>query len=468
MGSGAGKPVVSPTAYAFCYTGAADPSAGASPRGAGEGVGVGVQAGSSSTAYSGGDNTPRRPSSRQSSYGEPVDENCNMVCEACSASFHVFKRKYRCTDCDKYYCSNCFVKEPRKCCSACSAIQRSPTRAELMALKIKDLRLYLNTHSVSTQSCTEKDDLVDLVVQYVHMHPQPTARGNAGRATRSSASTSSNNRTSTTPGNRASYPQAQPQPQQPPQGQRVTQGIEEVFNDIFSRLSNQGTGSSVDPPNFNFFTTTSSGSPGEGFTSNTFNSTSTSGSDQRPQSRTAWTSGTPAPSSSNTTTTATASSQETVPSHQNSEATPTQNNEQTPVQPLRKRASLSDLETVEGIESLNVKQLKEILTAHFVNYKGCVERYELEDRVRRLYEEKQQRKMKEEQKQDAGTAKEGVVAAVDDDDESTLCKICMDAEIDCILLECGHMVTCTNCGKRMNECPICRQYVVRAVHIFKA
>lgn len=94
MGSGAGKPVVSPTAYAFCYTGAADPSAGASPRGAGEGVGVGVQAGSS-TAYPGGDNTPRRPSSRQSSYGEPVDENCNMVCEACSASFHVFKRKVR-------------------------------------------------------------------------------------------------------------------------------------------------------------------------------------------------------------------------------------------------------------------------------------------------------------------------------------------------------------------------------------
>lgn len=49
-----------------------------------------------------------------------------------------------------------------------------------------------------------------------------------------------------------------------------------------------------------------------------------------------------------------------------------------------------------------------------------------------------------------------------------LCRICMDAVIDCVLLECGHMVTCTKCGMRMSECPICRQYVVRAVHVFKS
>lgn len=52
--------------------------------------------------------------------------------------------------------------------------------------------------------------------------------------------------------------------------------------------------------------------------------------------------------------------------------------------------------------------------------------------------------------------------------DDNLCRICMDANIDCVLLECGHMVTCTKCGKRMNECPICRQYVVRAVHVFKS
>lgn len=52
--------------------------------------------------------------------------------------------------------------------------------------------------------------------------------------------------------------------------------------------------------------------------------------------------------------------------------------------------------------------------------------------------------------------------------DENLCRICMDAIIDCVLLECGHMVTCTKCGKRMSECPICRQYVVRAVHVFKS
>lgn len=52
--------------------------------------------------------------------------------------------------------------------------------------------------------------------------------------------------------------------------------------------------------------------------------------------------------------------------------------------------------------------------------------------------------------------------------EENLCKICMDSPIDCVLLECGHMVTCSKCGKRMNECPICRQYVVRAVHVFRS
>eukprot|EP00057_Strongylocentrotus_purpuratus_P016732 XP_011671206.1 PREDICTED: E3 ubiquitin-protein ligase RNF34-like [Strongylocentrotus purpuratus] len=237
---------------------------------------------------------------------------------------------YRCTDCDKYYCSNCFVKEPRKCCSACSAIQRSPTRAELMALKIKDLRLYLNTHSVSTQSCTEKDDLVDLVVQYVHMHPQPTARGNAGRATRSSASTSSNNRTSTTPGNFKCA------------GKPVVSPTAYAFcytgaADPSAGASPRGAGEGV----------------GVGVQAGS-SSTAYSGGDN------------------------------------------------TPRRPSSRQSSY------------------------------------------------------------------GVVAALDDDDESTLCKICMDAEIDCILLECGHMVTCTNCGKRMNECPICRQYFVRAVHIFKA
>lgn len=53
-------------------------------------------------------------------------------------------------------------------------------------------------------------------------------------------------------------------------------------------------------------------------------------------------------------------------------------------------------------------------------------------------------------------------------EDADLCKICWDAAVDCVMLECGHMATCTNCGKQLAECPICRQYVVRVVRIFKA
>ena len=50
--------------------------------------------------------------------------------------------------------------------------------------------------------------------------------------------------------------------------------------------------------------------------------------------------------------------------------------------------------------------------------------------------------------------------------EENLCRICMDSPIDCVLLECSHMVTCTKCGKCMSKCPVCPQYVIRAMHVF--
>uniref|UniRef100_A0A8C6Y2C9 RING-type E3 ubiquitin transferase n=1 Tax=Naja naja TaxID=35670 RepID=A0A8C6Y2C9_NAJNA len=115
----------------------------------------------------------------------------------------------------------------------------------------------------------------------------------------------------------------------------------------------------------------------------------------------------------------------------------------------------SDLTSVRDIDALSVRQLKEILARNFVNYKGCCEKWELMERVTRLYKEKDLQQL----------APSG--NATLPGSEENLCKICMDSIIDCVLLECGHMVTCTKCGKRMNECPICRQYVIRAVHVFR-
>ncbi|MEQ2204315.1 hypothetical protein XENOCAPTIV_011339 [Xenoophorus captivus] len=119
-----------------------------------------------------------------------------------------------------------------------------------------------------------------------------------------------------------------------------------------------------------------------------------------------------------------------------------------------RRASLSDLKSVDNIEELSVRQLKEILARNFVDYKGCCEKWELMERVTRLYQDQQNLL--------------GGGGGPAPGQEENLCKICMDSPIDCVLLECGHMVTCTKCGKRMSECPICRQYVIRAVHVFRS
>ncbi|KAJ8402241.1 hypothetical protein AAFF_G00371060 [Aldrovandia affinis] len=127
-----------------------------------------------------------------------------------------------------------------------------------------------------------------------------------------------------------------------------------------------------------------------------------------------------------------------------------------------RRASLSDLSGVGDIEALGVRQLKEILARNFVNYKGCCEKWELMERVTRLYNDQ---KDLQNLVSDTGNGTDSTGAPRL---EENLCKICMDLPIDCVLLECGHMVTCTKCGKRMSECPICRQYVVRAVHVFRS
>jgi hypothetical protein len=53
-------------------------------------------------------------------------------------------------------------------------------------------------------------------------------------------------------------------------------------------------------------------------------------------------------------------------------------------------------------------------------------------------------------------------------EENEMCKVCMDHIIDCVFLECGHLVTCVDCGRQLRECPLCRQNIVRIVRVFKS
>ena len=52
--------------------------------------------------------------------------------------------------------------------------------------------------------------------------------------------------------------------------------------------------------------------------------------------------------------------------------------------------------------------------------------------------------------------------------DSELCNICMANQIDCLILECGHMCTCLICAKELFKCPICRQQIARIVKAFKS
>uniref|UniRef100_A0A8C1PX08 RING-type E3 ubiquitin transferase n=1 Tax=Cyprinus carpio TaxID=7962 RepID=A0A8C1PX08_CYPCA len=280
-----------------------------------------------------------------SSYPSPLAPE--PTCKACGGRFDSHARKHMCMDCKKSYCSRCSTQldiQPWLChtCQRFRGILFE--RAELMKLKVKDLRDYLHLHEIPTQMCREKEELVELVLGQqtptsdTHIPPPPVT---------------------------------------------------------------------TQEPNAPIITVS--------------------------------------PSMNNGTT-------ELGPQTQATEDGQSSDSEEVLVQ--GRRASLSDLRSVEDIEALSVRQLKEILARNFVDYKGCCEKWELMERVTRLYHDQ-----KDLQNMDAapGTAV-----------EENLCKICMDSPIDCVLLECGHMVTCTKCGKRMSECPICRQYVVRAVHVFRS
>ncbi|XP_068767381.1 E3 ubiquitin-protein ligase RNF34 isoform X2 [Struthio camelus] len=312
------------------------------------------------------------PNTDFSAYPSPAAGGANIVCKACGLSFSVFRKKHVCCDCKKDFCSVCSVlQENLRRCSTCHLLQETAfQRPQLMRLKVKDLRQYLILRNIPTDTCREKEDLVDLVLCHHGLGSEEDTDAGSLHSSRSQTST--------------------------------------FFTHPFSMsvsVSSQGELA-------NRRGSTGNGTPLRG---------------------------------------------QTETSLVNNEEEEESAEEQTPgLSRKRVRASLSDISSLEDVEGLSVRQLKEILACNFVNYSGCCEKWELVEKVSRLYRESEENHKTQGEKMQLN------------DNDDNLCRICMDAVIDCVLLECGHMVTCTKCGKRMSECPICRQYVVRAVHVFKS
>ncbi|XP_069475673.1 E3 ubiquitin-protein ligase RNF34 isoform X3 [Ambystoma mexicanum] len=335
----------------------------------------------------------------------PSAGGTNLVCKACGLAFSVFRKKHVCCDCKKDFCSVCSIlQENLRRCATCHLLQETAfQRPQLMRLKVKDLRQYLNLRNIPTESCREKEDLVDLVMCHhragAHDH-MDTSSIHSSRSQTSSFFTHPffSNHTASSPSASSSQ------------------------GELIDRRESSATGAN---------------SEGRRETSSVTEIEEHHIQQERSETSSIIT-----------------------------EAGEGPEQQITGLSRKRARASLSDLSTLEEVDGLTIRQLKEILARNFVNYSGCCEKWELVEKVNRLYRENEENRKSLESLDNCMLADGEKLQLTNNDDN--LCRICMDAVIDCVLLECGHMVTCTKCGKRMSECPICRQYVVRAVHVFKS
>ncbi|XP_026209968.1 E3 ubiquitin-protein ligase RNF34b isoform X3 [Anabas testudineus] len=338
-----------------------------------------------------------------------------QLCKACGLTFSVFRRKHICCDCKKSFCALCSVlQENLRCCTTCHLLRGTAfQRPRLMQLRVKDLRQYLLLRNIPTDTCREKEDLVDLVLchQGTRETPGPVVEEDEEE-------------------------EEEEDEEEEEEEEEDTHEEEEEGGDDTDSLHSLPHSRAASPPSAT--RSTSEQSVLSAFQGDVLSPSDSSGT--------------------------TSQEHEDTPTASLLNLEPAENIiEVSPATQRRIRASLSDLDNEEAIENLSVRQLKEILARNFVNYSGCCEKWELLERVHRLYRENEQNRKSME---NVSITADGVKAQLVADEN--LCRICMDAIIDCVLLECGHMVTCTKCGKRMSECPICRQYVVRAVHVFKS
>ncbi|RUS27692.1 hypothetical protein BC938DRAFT_482869 [Jimgerdemannia flammicorona] len=106
--------------------------------------------------------------------------------------------------------------------------------------------------------------------------------------------------------------------------------------------------------------------------------------------------------------------------------------------------------------TLSVKTLKAVLKDNFVEHGNVLEKSELVARVQRLFEDKQK----------------DMNVNTDYLPDEQLCRICCDAPQNCVFLECGHLTCCMDCGKKLvekkNECPICREPILKMLHVFRS
>ncbi|KAH8864520.1 E3 ubiquitin-protein ligase [Schistosoma japonicum] len=136
------------------------------------------------------------------------------------------------------------------------------------------------------------------------------------------------------------------------------------------------------------------------------------------------------------------------------------------------KVKLEDLMSEESIENLSVRQIKDLLVDNFVDFIHCVEKAELIAKAKQLWRDIKQQEASlkavvDKNCQNVGVSHEKCPPEKSSDNLNDECGICMEAPINCVYLECGHLFSCVDCGRKLTECPLCRQSIVRIVRTFR-
>ncbi|XP_045785573.1 E3 ubiquitin-protein ligase rififylin [Maniola jurtina] len=414
---------------------------------------------------------------------------CKMPCESCAVQFSVFKRKRACSECERYYCSGCLRRGGGTMCAACRVLTTRPLARQTIAhLKVRDLQCFLQRQNVSTRGCVEKEELVSLCVLHVNSAAY-RRRGSraAGPFTALKGLTTNLNEFLS-----SAFDLRNPPPQPQPPGTAFRSSCRNA-----AHAHSPGNGVPHDIPDRRFTPTPGgerdirvpvpeAGGEGEAGTSEREEEGArvdttdcfeiedladtgwefvTRPADPLPNDsevlllaaeRSSRGAATPQRAASElelhrSESVLTAASQDsigTVSLHE--EIMPTDladSSEDSPQEPI----NLEQFKKVSDLDLLSGKQLKELLSRNRVEYRGCLERRDLLERAKMLW-------------RDHAKYKDQIDSLPIEDS----CKICMAAPLECVLLECGHIAACTACSKQLAECPICRQYVVRAVRFFRS
>lgn len=116
------------------------------------------------------------------------------------------------------------------------------------------------------------------------------------------------------------------------------------------------------------------------------------------------------------------------------------------------KALLDGFKTETDIDEAKVSDLKYILDTSCVDHSECVEKKDLAEKVVAVWKDS------------------GHPAAAEDNEVSQdgKCKICFDEPVNTVFVGCGHLISCTTCAQKVEECPLCRKAIKDRIRVFRA